>query len=233
MASLSSFWSAVAPPRVPVAAVALCWLAVCGSVGAPQTLTPGVAAPPHAPVSVSPPPSPPSAQGVAQVQDLLQSLARFDQKGRPADQKLGFEIPEKTFNDYLAWSLLRNPRPGIGTASVSLVSKNEIAVNMEVDFDVVGDWSGDLIPPALRPMLKGKMPLQLTAQFQSQNGVATFTLKDARGQEGRPIVSKVMMNVLQAIGGHQPESFETSKPIPLPFGLKRIWIDQRSVCGET
>jgi hypothetical protein len=39
--------------------------------------------------------------------------------------------------------------------------------------------------------------------------------------------------VLQALGSHQPESYDTAKPIPLPYGLKRIWTDKQLICGET
>jgi hypothetical protein len=42
-----------------------------------------------------------------------------------------------------------------------------------------------------------------------------------------------MSAVLQALGSRQPESYDTAKPIPLPFGLKRIWTGKQSIYGET
>ena len=61
-----------------------------------------------------------SPTGVSMLQDLLASLGKFDQEGRPAGHKLGFEIPEKALNDYLAYTLRTNPRPGIGAMTVTL-----------------------------------------------------------------------------------------------------------------
>ena len=42
-----------------------------------------------------------------------------------------------------------------------------------------------------------------------------------------------MTALLQAIGAHQPEAYDPAKPLPLPFGLKRIWIGKQSILGET
>jgi hypothetical protein len=62
-----------------------------------------------------------------QIADLLASLARFDRDGRIAEQKIGFEIPERAVNEYLAYSLRNRPRPGIGSITVTLLSKNDIS----------------------------------------------------------------------------------------------------------
>jgi len=218
------------PRRIPLPAAAVLCLVLCGSKASPQAVAPQAAVPTPAAVSVAPQPAARTGPGITLVQDLLESLARYDQKGRPADQKLGFEIPEKALNDYLSYSLRQNPRPGIVSASVTLAPRNQISVAVEIDFDTVGGWGSAVIPEALRPMLKGKLPIRFSGQFQSGDGMVTFTLKDA-GEN--PALGKIMMGVLQAIGGHQPESLEPTKPIPLPFGLKRIWINNRSVCGET
>jgi len=53
------------------------------------------------------------------------------------------------------------------------------------------------------------------------------------GSDGNPLPQKITSDLMQALGLRQPESFDTAKPIPLPFGLKRVWIDRHSVCGET
>ena len=168
-----------------------------------------------------------------QIQDLLASLARFDQNGRDPAQKLGFEIPERAVNEYLAYSLRNRPRPGISSITVTLLPNNELSGVIEIDFKAVTGWNPEILPENLRPLLQGKMALRVNARFESRNGSLTFVLKDVQGPDGKAIPTKVMTDLLQAIGSRQPESYDMAKPIPLPFGLKRVWTEKQSACGET
>jgi hypothetical protein len=217
---MASFFQVFQLDLRPVGLVcgALTWLAILG--------TPG-----HA---FQPPPQAPAGptQGVAQVQDLIDILTRFDQNGRSPDQKLGFEIPEKAVNEYLAFVQSSRPRTGIGKASLTLTSKNEIAADIEIDFDALAG-ADDLIPENFRQVLRGRQKLRITARFTAANGFLSFTVTNASGPQGVPIPQKVIADVLQSLGRLQPESFDTSKPIPLPYGLKRVWVEKRMVCGET
>jgi hypothetical protein len=174
-----------------------------------------------------------ATQGVAQIQDLLESLARYDKNGRASDQKVGFEIPEKAVNEYLAYILRRNPRPGVASASVTLGARNDVMAVVEMDFDAVQQWSPEIFPEPLRPVLRGRRAVRLNAQFEARNGEVTFTVKEARLADGTSLASPVTASLLQALGQHQPEAYDTTKPIRLPFGLKRLWIDKHAVCGET
>jgi hypothetical protein len=70
-------------------------------------------------------------------------------------------------------------------------------------------------------------------KFESKDGFCSFSLKDTQGPDGKAIVNKVMSALLQSLGSRQPESYDTAKPIPLPFGLKRIWTEKQLICGET
>jgi hypothetical protein len=194
--------------------------------------TASVPAPAIAP-SVPAAPTGEATQGVAQIQDLLDSLARYDKNGRAPEQKVGFEIPEKAVNEYLAYILHRNPRPGVASALVTLGSRNDVIAVVEMDFDAVQQWSPEIFPEPLRPVLRGRRAVRLNAQFEARNGEITFTVKEARLADGTSLASPVVASLLQALGQHQPEAYDTTKPIRLPFGLKRLWIDKRAVCGET
>jgi hypothetical protein len=186
-----------------------------------------------APVPVIAPASGESTQGAMQIADLLASLTRFDRDGRVAAQKIGFEIPERAVNEYLAYSLRNRPRPGISAITVTLLPKNDISAAIEIDFDSIKQWVPELLPEPLRPLLSGKRALQLNAHFESRNGTFTFTLKDVHGPDGKPLANKIMTDVLQSLGSHQPESYDAAKPISLPFGLKRVWTEKQAVFGET
>jgi hypothetical protein len=200
----------------------------------PTATTAPKSAPAPKPVPAPPPaPTGESTPGVTMIQDLLASLGKFDQDGRPAKQKLGFEIPERALNEYLAYTLRNRPRPGIGTMAVTLLPKNQISSDVEIDFDAVQKWNPEIFPELLRPILSGKRSIHTDVKFESKDGFCSFSLKDTQGPDGKAIVNKVMSALLQSLGSRQPESYDTAKPIPLPFGLKRIWTEKQLICGET
>jgi hypothetical protein len=205
-------------------------LTVCGSLFAQA---PAPAPKVEKSAAAAPAASPEFSPGVNMIQDLLSSLGKFDQEGRPAGRKVGFEIPERALNEYLAYTLRNRPRPGITSMTVTLLPKNQISSDVEIDFDAVQKWNPGIFPEALRGFLTGKRTVHTEVKFEVKNGAISFDLKDATGPDGKAILNKVMTAVLQALGSRQPESYDTSKPIPLPFGLKRIWTDKQLICGET
>jgi len=187
------------------------------------------------PAAPAPPADPPTGeitQGAIQVADLLASLARLDQNGR-VTERIGFEIPERAVNEYLAYSLRNRPRPGISSIRVTLLPKNDVAATVEIDFSSVLQWNSDIVPEPLRAVLSGKRTVQLNAHFESGNGTFNLTLKDAHGPDGKILENQIMSALMQAIGSHQPESYDAARPITLPFGLKRVWTDKQSLLGET
>jgi len=205
-------------------------LTVCGSLAA-QSPAPAPKAEKTAPAA--PVAAPEFSPGVNMIQDLLTSLGKFDQEGRTAGRKVGFEIPERALNEYLAYTLRNRPRPGITSMTVTLLPKNHISSDIEINFDAVQKWNPGIFPEAVRGFLTGKRTVHTDLKFEVKNGAVSFDLKDVTGPDGKAIVNKVMTAVLQALGSQQPESYDTSKPIPLPFGLKRIWTDKQLLCGET
>jgi len=213
----------VASPAVPATAP----LAPGASPAAPKVQTAA------APVPVIAPASGEATQGAMQIADLLASLTKFDRDGKTAGQKIGFEIPERAVNEYLAYSLRNRPRPGINAITVILLPKNDISATIEIDFSSVKQWAPEMLPEPLRPLLSGKQVLQLNAHFDSQNGAFALTLKDVHGPDGKLLTNKIMTDLLQSLGSHQPESYDASRPITLPFGLKRVWTQKQAVFGET
>jgi hypothetical protein len=172
-----------------------------------------------------------ATQEVGQIQDLLDTLARFD-RNRSADRKIGFELPERAINEYLAWVLKARPRAGISAATVTLAD-NEIAAQVRIDFDALGNGGTNLLAEPWGKALTGQRDMRVTVQFEAQKGLLTFKVKEAHDADGKPIPNQVMAEVIQALARRQPEAYDTTKPVPLPFGLKRVWIGQRSLCGET
>ena len=199
-----------------------------------QPPAPASPAPAPEPKTSAPAPAPSDASpGVAMIQDLLASLGKFDHDGRPAGHKVGFEIPEFALNEYLAYTLRTHPRPGITSLTVALLPNNQISSDMEIDFDAIQQWNPGIFPDLLRGILTGKRTIHADMTFEVKDGSCSFELKDAKGPDGKVLMNKIMSAVLQALGSRQPESYDTARPIPLPFGLKKIWTGKQLICGET
>jgi hypothetical protein len=242
MAFQSRFFRTTLPARTVASALGM--LAVLGSLSGTSAQAPVIAPPATAPatpklqaaaatVPAMAPASGEITQGAMQIVDLLASLAKFDPDAKLPARKIGFEIPERAVNEYLAYSLRNRPRPGISAITVTLLPKNDISATIEIDFNSIKQWVPELLPEPLRPLLTGKQALQLNAHFEARNGSFTLTLKDVRGPDGKPLANKVMTDLLQSLGSHQPESYDAARPITLPFGLKRVWTEKQAVFGET
>jgi len=108
-----------------------------------------------------------------------------------------------------------------------------VSSDVEIDFDAVQKWNPGIFPEILRPILSGRRAIHTDLKFDSKGGACSFSLKETMGPDGKAIVNKVMAAVLQSLGSQQPESYDTSRPIPLPYGLKRIWTEKQLICGET
>jgi hypothetical protein len=211
-----------------IRAVFTLWITASGA----SAQAPAAGAPPPPPKTQPPPAPAECTPGAIQVVDLLASLAKFDRDGN-AEQKIGFEIPERAINEYLAYSLRNKPRPGIGSVTVTLLPKNEFSAVVSMDFSAIQQWAPEILPEALRALLTGTRTIQVNARFESKNGAVTLTLKDVHGPDGKLLENKIMNILLDSIGSHQPESYNPGKPISLPFGLRRVWTEKQAVLGET
>jgi hypothetical protein len=217
------------PIAVVILAGVLQWTACTGGIK------------PQPAAAVPPPPSVPAVaasseknQRVTQMLDLLTSLAAYNRNGRNRQQQqISFEIPETEINEYLAYSLRFVRRPGIESASVTLLPHNTVQAVALIDYDAIRRWNPGTVPLALQATLQGKREIHLDAQFEAQNGILNFTLQAAQDHERKPIPKDVAANILRSLAAQQPEQYDTSAPIRLPFGLQRVWTESRVLCGNT
>lgn len=173
-------------------------------------------------------------EGVNHVLEVLGWLGKYEQGGRNPANKINFRLPESVVNEYLAYALRVNPRPGLSSVTLKLLANNEMSALVWIDFDALAKWNPRILPAPLRPFLNGKQAVRVDAQLDAKDGSLNYTLKTAYGPAGDMIATKVMDNIMQAIGQHQREVYNVGKhPIPLPFGLKRMWCEKQLLLGET
>jgi hypothetical protein len=107
---------------------------------------------------------------------------------------------------------------------------NYISSFTVVDFDAIERWKPGTIPVLLRPVLKGQEAIWLDVRFQAENGTATFSVEKAYFQ-GIRLPAFFVEKMIQIVAARQPEKYDTSKPLPLPFGVKQVSTKEHLVTG--
>jgi len=196
--------------RVSGLTVSICAVAVCVFAG-----------------STAPRPAP-----VAKMQDLFARLQTAQQQRARGQQpqRVEFQFTEAELNDYMKYALQAVPRPGVHGVTVKLFPYNYVSTYTVVDFDAVEKWKPGTIPTLLRPVLSGRKAVWVDYRFKAEGGTATFSVEKAYFQNVR-IPAFVVEKMIAVVAARQPEHYDTTKPLPLPFGLRQVATADKLVRG--
>jgi len=164
------------------------------------------------------PPLPPAAAKILNVFDRLHEVQGDDFEG---DRHVAFKLSESDINEYMRYALKTTPRPGVDSVTVKFFPKDYISTFARIDFDAVEKWHPGTIPSVLRPLLKGKKSVWIDCRIHAAGSQLTFTIEKAR-YEDLPLPKFFVEKMLQILAARQPEKYDTSKPLPLPFGLVAV-----------
>jgi hypothetical protein len=171
-------------------------------------------------------------EAVQRVRNTLLSLQRFNNAGRNRElQQVYFELPEYVLNEYLSYSLETVPRPGIEQVRVKLKGRDHASISVVFNLDRIGDWA-PILPNLLRPILGKVRQLDFDILFEVRDSRVTFHFADSDGQEDAA-TNALLQTLIHVVMMHQPERYDTSQPIPLPFGLQRLWTTDSVLGGQT
>ncbi len=153
-------------------------------------------------------------------------LALFDQlnQAQSAERPASFVLEESDLNEYLSYSLREAPRPGLESLRVKLFPYNYVSTLAVVDFDAIEKWRPGAVPALLRPALRGKKTVWTDFRFRAQQGRLTFTIEKAYFQNLR-LPPWLAERLLELVAAQQPEGYDASRPIPLPYGLRQVWTE--------
>lgn len=185
-----------------------------------------LAAGPAQPLAVVQTPSPASSKFLA----LFDRLRAAEAPGG-THQRVAFQFSDSEINEYLRYSLKTTPRPGVDSVTVKIFANNYISTFTVVDFDAVERWRPGTVPALLRPLLKGKKSLWLDYRFQVRDAKVTFSVEKSYYQNTR-LPAILVQKMIQIVAARQPEKYATSKPLPLPFGLRQVRTAEHAVMGE-
>lgn len=176
-----------------------------------------------------PPDAPPAAQKFLTLFDQLRAAQAKNAQG--GHQNVAFRFSDAEINDYMRYSLRVTPRPGLQSVTVKAFPQNYISTYTVVDFDAVERWHPGTIPALLRPVLSGKKSIWVDYRINAQNYKVTFSVEKAYYQDIR-LPAFFVNKMIQIVAARQPEHYDTSKPMPIPFGLKQIWTSDHVVQGQ-
>jgi hypothetical protein len=176
----------------------------------------------------TPPTTPPPV--AVKFLDLFDRLR--DAQDPAGDHKqVAFQLSENDFNDYLRYALKTTPRPGLDSITVKFFAKDYISTFTKVDFDAVERWHPGTIPTVFRTILKGKKSIWIDCRIHAADSKLTFTIEKAR-YDDLPLPSFFVEKVIQLMAARQPEKYDTSKPMPMPFGLNKAWTAEHTIYGH-
>lgn len=165
-------------------------------------------------------------------------LALFDQlraadatRGRSAAPHLAFKLTDAEINDYMQYALKARPRPGLDSLTVKVFPSNYISTFTVIDFDAVERWHPGTIPSLLRPLLSGKKSILVDYRISARNSTFSFSVEKAWYQDVH-LPAFLVEKVIGIVAARQPEKYDTSKPMPIPFGLRTIWTTNHTLEGQ-
>ncbi len=178
--------------------------------------------------TVATPPTPPRV--AVKFLDLFDQL-RAAQDPAGDREHVAFQLSEAEINDYLRYSLKTTPRPGVDSVTIKVFPKDYISTFTRVDFDAIERWHPGTIPTVLRPVLKGKKAIWIDCRIHATDGNLAFTVEKAR-YEDLPLPAFFVNKMIQIMAARQPEKYDTTKPMPIPFGLRAVSTEEHLVHGH-
>ena len=160
----------------------------------------------------------------------LQTAERQKQSGK-VTSKVAFQLSDAEMNDYMRFALSRKPRPGLASLTVKIFPNNYVSTYAMLDFDAVEKWKPGTVPLLLRPVLTGRKAIWVDYRFRAANGTATFTVEKAYFGSIR-LPAFFVEKMIAIVAARQPEHYDTTKPLPLPFGLRQVSTREHLVSGE-
>ena len=165
-------------------------------------------------------------------------LGLFDQlrtaqekKAHGEHQNVAFQFSDSEIDEYMRYSLRVTPRPGLESVTLKVFPQNYISTYTVIDFDAVEHWHPGTIPTLLKPVLNGKKTIWVDYRIQAQNHQLSFSVEKAYYQSIR-LPAFFVNKMIQIVAARQPEKYDTSKPMPIPFGLRQIWTSDHTIQGQ-
>ena len=169
------------------------------------------------------------------VETVKSTLARLwdYQASNGADKgwSIAFSFPETVVNDYIKYLISSHTRDGVRDASVKL-KHDSVELTCTVDVGRIHEWRPQLFKAGSPLLDKDTLTLKATFNVTVAGNTATVTVVSVSAGDAA-VDATLARQVLDALAAGQPEHFDLSKAVHLPFTLKRVQIGSGLIEGET
>jgi hypothetical protein len=162
---------------------------------------------------------------------IFQELREAQAQGASHPRYVSFALSDGEIDDYMHYALRTTPRPGVDSVTIKTFPQNYVSMFTVVDFDAIERWKPGTIPALLRPILHGKQSIWVDYRFTAADSKITFSVEKAYYDKVW-LPTLFVGEVIRIVAARQPEHFDTSKPLPLPFGLRQAWTENHIVKGN-
>lgn len=174
-------------------------------------------------------PVPPVATKFLDLFDRLRAAEARKSAGTP--EHISFQLTDREINEYMQYSLKATPRPGVESVTVKVFPYNYVSTFTVVDFTAIERWKPGTIPAILRPVLAGRRSIWVDYRFQVKDAGITFSVEKAYYESIR-LPAFLVKQMIETVAARQPEKYDTSKPLPLPFGLRQLSTADHTIQGK-
>jgi hypothetical protein len=144
---------------------------------------------------------------------------------------VSFALSDAEITEYMRYALRVNPRPGLDSVNVKIFPQNYVSTFAVIDFDALERWKPGTIPMLMRPVLRGKQSIWVDYRFSTSDSKVKFTVERAYYDKLR-LPAIFVEEMIHIVAARQPEHYDTSKPVPLPFNLRNLWTEGNTIKGN-
>ncbi|MBI3940936.1 MAG: hypothetical protein HY315_08880 [Acidobacteria bacterium] len=179
---------------------------------------------------VKPVPPPKTKTPAEKVAGVLQEFivqADLRQQGKnPAEKEV--RLSEADLNAYMQEAVKTKARYGLTSIYIKLIGPNYIGATTTIDFGKVEVDDQSLAVRMIRSMLSGEKMIYVEGSVTSGEGKGQFKLEKAYlGSVWLPVY--FIEKVINYLGQRQNPPIDTSEPVPLPYGLKKVEVAPGSI----
>ena len=207
----------------------ICFWILSSSVFPQETAPKGKKPAPAAPVKVEQPvqqPESPADRVAGTLKEFIVQADLRNQGKQPAEKMV--RLSEGDLNDYLQQAIKKKMRYGITSVHVKLIGPDYVGITTTIDFDKVTVEDEGLAVRMARSLLSGQKQIYVEGMVTGKDGQGQFRLDKAYLDSVRLPVYFID-KVINFLGHRQNPPLDTSKPAPLPYGLRKVEITAGSI----
>ena len=170
-----------------------------------------------------------SDPGVAKVTRILEELRDNDEQGTVPNRT--YKLTEEELNAYLSAQLYQQHQKAVESIAL-LLKEGTFLTRVEVNVDELQFPVDDVMTGYLRLLLKGIQTLEIEGTLETENGMATYRVQEAR-LSGIPIPARLVNNLLSSLGKKNDPPFDPTQPFEMPYSIQSFTFQPGKVMMET